>query len=68
MKGDDKEFYNIGIVKLGDAPKTIDIPLNGINIYKEKRFNKTRNIRATIAFDNKMLMPSGVAYMPALDR
>lgn len=32
MKGDDKELYNSGIVKLGDAPKTIDIPLNGIKI------------------------------------
>lgn len=26
LKGDDKELYNSGIVKLGDAPKTIDIP------------------------------------------
>ena len=32
LKGDDKELYNSGIVKLGDAPKTIDIPLNGIKI------------------------------------
>lgn len=28
LKGDDKELYNSGIVKFGDAPKTIDIPLN----------------------------------------
>lgn len=32
LKGDDKELYNSGIVKFGDAPKTIDIPLNGIKI------------------------------------
>ena len=33
LKGDNKELYNSGIVKLGDAPKTIDIPLNGCLLY-----------------------------------
>lgn len=28
LKGDDKELYNSGIVKLGDAPKTIDWTLS----------------------------------------
>lgn len=34
IKGDDKELYNSGLIKQGDTPKLVDIPLQGIKLLK----------------------------------
>ena len=58
------------IVKLPSllTARSILSPVIRFKISRVERLGKTRNIRATIPFDNKMLLPSGVAYMPAFDR
>ena len=58
------------IVKLPSllTARSILSPVIRLKISRVERLGKTRNIRATIPFDNKMLLPSGVAYMPAFDR